>query len=65
MVPPGEGRMSKHYRDKHKHIGAQARHKGRHVHMLDDIVPIEQLIEEVYDYDEQRTEAFIRASRLE
>lgn len=39
--------MSKAYRDKKKHVGVQARHKGRRVHALDDVVSLEDLREEV------------------
>lgn len=39
--------MSKEYRDRKRRIGVQARHKGRHVHTLDDVISLEQLVEEV------------------
>lgn len=43
--------MSKAYRDKKKRIGVQARHKGRRVHTLDDVLPLEMLCEEVTTLD--------------
>ena len=39
--------MSKAYRDKKRRTGVQARHKGRHVHTLDDVVSLEKLRDEV------------------
>ena len=39
--------MSKKYRDKKRHIGVQAVHKGRHVHALVDAVSLEELALEV------------------
>ena len=39
--------MSKEYRARKRRIGTQTVHRNRHVHTLDDVIPIEQLAEEV------------------
>ena len=39
--------MSKKYRDKKKRLGVQARHKGRHVHQLDNVRPLAELRDEI------------------
>ena len=39
--------MSKEYRDKKRRLGEQARHKGRHVHQLDNVVSLAELRNEV------------------
>ena len=39
--------MSKEYRDKKKRLGVQARHKGRHVHQLDNVLPLTELRDEI------------------
>ena len=39
--------MSKSYRDRKKRCGMQAIHKGRHVHALDNVLPLEELRLEV------------------
>ena len=39
--------MSKEYRDEKKRLGVQARHKGRHVHQLDNVLPLAELRDEI------------------
>lgn len=43
--------MSKEYRDRKRRTGVQAQHKGRHVHALDNVLPLDKLMEEVILYD--------------
>ena len=39
--------MSKEYRDEEKRLGGQARHKGRHVHQLDNVLSLAELRDEI------------------
>jgi len=40
-------KMPKQYRKRKKHIGTQTVHKSRQVHALDDVIPLDELREEM------------------